>query len=49
LKQAFIVWEQGYGGLIVPDFLKRIEKLPGIGGKARELARFLIENPSRWP
>ena len=48
LKQTFIAWEQGYGGLTVPDFLERIEKLPGTGGKARELARFLIENPSRW-
>jgi hypothetical protein len=48
LKQAFTAWEAGYGTLTVSDFLKRVEKLPGTGGKAREIARSLIENPSRW-
>jgi hypothetical protein len=48
MNQALNVWTIAYGSLSVPDFLQRVQKLPGTGLKAKEIARFLAENPSRW-
>jgi hypothetical protein len=48
IKQAFVVWETAYGTLSVPDFLKRVLKTPSAGEKVKEIARFVLENPSRW-
>jgi hypothetical protein len=48
LKQAHEAWIMGYGTLPLLDFLKRIEKLHETGEKTKEVARFIIENPSRW-
>jgi len=48
LKQAFDAWTVGYGSYSVPDFLQRIQKLPSSGQRVRQVAQFLLENPSRW-
>ena len=48
LRRAFRAWSIGYGKLTVPDFLEKIEKLPETGAWAKEMARFLLNNPSRW-
>jgi hypothetical protein len=48
IKQAFMAWTIAYGSLSVPDFLQRLQKLFGTGQKAKEIAHFLSENPSRW-
>ncbi len=48
IKQAFTAWTTAYDSLTVPDFLDRLQKLPGSGRKVREIARFLLENPSGW-
>lgn len=48
IRQAFEKWAAAYENLTPPDFLKRLEKAPGIGPKAKEIARFLSQNPSRW-
>jgi len=48
IKQAFSTWTVAYGSPRVPDFLQRVQKLPQTGLKAKEIARFLLENPSRW-
>jgi hypothetical protein len=48
VRQAFEKWTVSYGNLTLIDFLKRVQKPPGIGPKAKEVARFLFENPSRW-
>ena len=48
VRQAFERWTIAYGSLTVSDFLRRVEKAPGIGPKAKEIARFLFENPSGW-
>lgn len=47
-RQAFEKWTVAFGSLTLPDFLQRVQKVSGIGPKAKEIARFLIENPSRW-
>ena len=48
IRQAVEKWTLAYGNLTLPDFLQRVEKAPGLGPKAKEIARFLFENPSRW-
>jgi len=48
IRQAFEKWTFAYGNLTVPDFLRRVQKAPGIGPKAKEIAHFLFENSSRW-
>jgi hypothetical protein len=48
LMQAFEKWDVAYGNLTLPKYLQRVQKVPGIGPKAKEIARFLFENPSRW-
>lgn len=45
---AFEQWRVAYGHLSPPDFLHRLLKAPGIGLRAKEVAHFLLENPSRW-
>jgi hypothetical protein len=47
VRQAFEKWTVAYGNLTLPDFLQRAQKAPGIGPRAKEVARFLSENPSR--
>jgi hypothetical protein len=48
VRQAFEKWTVAYGNLTLPDFLQRVQKAPGIGLKAKEIAQFLFENSSRW-
>jgi hypothetical protein len=48
LRRAFEKWTTAYGNLTLPDFLQRVQKAPGMGPKAKEITRFLSENPSRW-
>ena len=48
VQQAFEKWTVAYGNLALPDFLQRVQKAPGIGPKAKDVARFLLQNPSRW-
>ena len=48
LRQAFEKWRDAHGNLALHDFLQRVQKAPGIGPKAKEVARFFFENPSRW-
>jgi len=48
IKRAFSTWTVAYGSPRVPDFLEQVQKLPQTGLKAKEIARFLLENPSRW-
>ncbi len=48
VRQAFEKWTVAYGNLTLPDFLQRVQRAPGIGPKAKEIARFLFENRSRW-
>jgi len=48
LRRAFEKWTAAYEGLTLPDFLQRVQKSPGMGPKAKEIARFLSENSSRW-
>ena len=48
LKIAHKEWDSAYGGLSLDEFLKRIAGLPGTGKAAKEVARYLRENPSRW-
>ena len=48
LKNAFTKWTDGYGSLGKDDFLRRILKLSETGEKTKEVARFLIEDLSRW-
>jgi len=48
IKRAFSAWTVAYGSPRVPDFLELVQKLPQTGLKAKEIARFLLENPSRW-
>jgi recombinational DNA repair protein RecR len=47
LIQAFEKWDVAYENLTLPEYLQRVQKVPGIGPKAKEIARFLFENPSR--
>ncbi len=48
ITQAFDRWTAAYGYLSRPDFLQLVQKVSGTGVKAREIAHFLSENPSRW-
>ncbi len=48
IKQAFEKWTVAYGNLTLPDFLQQLQKARGTGLKAKEIARFLSSNPSRW-
>jgi hypothetical protein len=48
LMQAFEKWDVAYGNLTLPEYLQRVQKVPRIGPKAKEIAQFLFENPSRW-
>jgi hypothetical protein len=48
IRQAFEKWTVAYGNLTLLDFLRRVQKAPGIGPKAKEIAHFLSKNPSRW-
>jgi hypothetical protein len=48
LKHAYEVWAVAYVDITVSDFLKRLASLRETGEKAKEVARFLLENPSRW-
>jgi hypothetical protein len=48
VRHAFEKWSVAYGILTALDFLQRVQKAPGIGPKAKEVAHFLSENPSRW-
>ena len=48
VQQAFEKWTVAYGNLALPDFFQRVQKAPGIGPKAKDVARFLLQNPSRW-
>ena len=48
VKRAFSTWTVAYGSPRVPDFLEQVQKLPQTGLKAKEICRFLLENPSRW-
>jgi hypothetical protein len=48
IRQAFDKWTAAYGNLTLPDFLQGVQKVPGIGSKAKEIASFLSENPARW-
>jgi hypothetical protein len=48
LKDAYKVWSIGYGDISRSDFLKRLARLRETGEGAKDVARFLLENPSRW-
>lgn len=48
LRTAFAKWTLGYGNLGKDEFLRRIVRLSETGGKTKEIARFLIEDLSRW-
>jgi hypothetical protein len=48
VQQAFEKWAVAYGSLALPDFCQRVQKAPGMGPKAKDVARFLLQNPSRW-
>ena len=48
IRQAFEKWTVAYGSLTLSDFLQRVQKLSGTGLKAKEIALFMFENPSRW-
>jgi hypothetical protein len=48
VRQAYEKWDVAYGKLTLPDFLTRVQKAPGIGAKAKEIAHFPSKNASRW-
>lgn len=48
LREAFTKWTLGYGGVARDEFLQRILRLSETGQKTKEVARFLIEDLSRW-
>lgn len=48
IKHAYDKWTVAHGNLTLPDFLERVQKAPGMGAKAKEIALFLTKNPARW-
>jgi hypothetical protein len=48
IRQAYDKWTVAYGDLAPPEFLQRVQKAPGIGPNAKEVALFLSVNPVRW-
>ena len=48
IRKVFEKWAIAFDNLTMPDFLRRLEKAPGMGSNAKEVAHFLSENPSGW-
>ena len=48
VNDAYSFWSAAYGNLTTRDFLNRLIALPETGERAREMAEFLIRNPTRW-
>lgn len=48
LREGYDAWNIAYGTIPLATYFARLIKLPESGDRAKELARYYQNNPSKW-